>query len=92
MTRTTIARVAGFTFWIYFAAGIASLLLAGNARATVVLSLVTSFSALVLGVTLYAITREQDPDLAMVYWPWHVRVRRSFAASFASPHLRRGKK
>jgi len=66
MTLTTNARVAGFTFWIYFAAGIASMLLAGNAPATAVLALATSFSALVLGVTLYAITREQDPDIAML--------------------------
>ena len=66
MTLRTNARVAGFTYWIYFAAGIAGLLLAGNTPVTAVLSLVTSFSALVLGVTLYAITREQDPDLAMV--------------------------
>jgi hypothetical protein len=66
MTITTNARVAGFTFWIYFAAGIASMLLAGNAPATAVLSLVGSFSALVLGVTLYAITRAQDRDLAML--------------------------
>ena len=66
MTLRTNARVAGFTFWIYPAAGIASLLLAGNAPATAVLALAGSFSALVLGVTLYAITREHDPDLAMV--------------------------
>ena len=66
MTLTTNARVAGFTFWIYFAAGIAGLVLAGNTPATNVLSVVTSFSALVLGVTLYAITREQDRDLAMM--------------------------
>jgi hypothetical protein len=66
MTRTTNARVAGVTFLVYIAAGIASLVLAGNASATAVLALVTSFSALVLGVTLYAITREQDPDLAML--------------------------
>src|SRR6185295_5274658 len=66
MTLRTNARVAGFTYWIYFAAGIAGLLLARNAPATAVLSLVTSFSALVLGVTLYAITREQDPDLALL--------------------------
>jgi hypothetical protein len=66
VTLRTNARVAGFTYWIYFAAGIAGLLLAGNTPVTAVLSLVTSFSALVLGVTLYAITREQDPDLAMV--------------------------
>ena len=66
MTIRTNARVAGVTYWIYFAAGIAALRLAGNTPATAVLGLVTSFSALVLGVTLYAITREQDPDLAMV--------------------------
>ena len=66
MTLRTNARVAGFTFWIYFVAGIAGLLLAGNVPAEAVLSLVTSFSALVLGVTLYAITREQDPDIAML--------------------------
>lgn len=66
MTRTANAKVAGFTFWIYFAAGIAGMALAGNAPATAVLALVTSFSALVLGVTLYAITRDQDRDLAMM--------------------------
>ena len=66
MTLRTNARVAGFTYWIYVVAGIAGLLLARNAPATAVLSLVTSFSALVLGVTLYAITREQDPDVAML--------------------------
>ena len=66
MTLRTNARVAGFTFWLYFAAGMTSMLLAGNAPATAVLSLVTSFCALVLGVTLYAITREQDRDLALL--------------------------
>ena len=66
MTRTTNARIAGVTFLFYIAAGLASLVLAGNAPATAVLALMTSFSALVLGVTLYAITREQDPDLAML--------------------------
>jgi hypothetical protein len=65
MTRVTNARVAGVTFLLYIAAGMASMALAGNAPATAVLSVVTSFSALLLGVTLYAITREQDPDLAM---------------------------
>jgi hypothetical protein len=35
-------------------------------RVVVVLSVLTSFCALVLGVTLYAITREQDRDLAML--------------------------
>jgi hypothetical protein len=66
MTHTTNARVAGVTVLVYLAGGIASMLLAGNAPATAVLSLVGSFSALVLGVTLCAITREQDPDLALL--------------------------
>ena len=35
-------------------------------RLVVLLSLLTCFSAIVLGVTLYALTREQDRDLAML--------------------------
>jgi len=66
MTRTTNARVAGFTFLFYIASGIASLALAARPHATDVLSVFTSLSALVLGVTLYAITREQDCDLALL--------------------------
>jgi hypothetical protein len=66
MTRTTNARVAGFTFLFYIAAGIASLALSGWSNATHVLSVLTSLSALVLGVTLFALTREQDPDLALL--------------------------
>jgi len=66
MTLRTNARVAGITFLVYVAAGISSLLLAGRTQAVDVLSLVTSFCALVLGVTLYALTRDVDRDLAMV--------------------------
>ena len=66
MTRTTNARVAGFTFLFYIASGIASLALAARPHATDVLSVFTSLSALVLGVTLYALTREQDSDLALL--------------------------
>src|SRR3954464_16080079 len=86
MTRTTNARVAGFTFLFYLAAGIASMILFGRAsggtgtaarlaaiaqhatdvRIAFLLSLLTCFAALVLAVTLYSITREQDPDLAML--------------------------
>jgi hypothetical protein len=86
MTRMTNARIAGFTFLFYIAAGIASVVLFGRAtrgegmaaklaeiaqhatdvRVVVVLVLLQCFSALVLAVTLYAITREQDPDLAML--------------------------
>ena len=66
MTLRTNARIAGATFLIYIGAGIASLRLASHPAATSVLGLATSFSALVLGVTLYALTRRQDPDIAML--------------------------
>jgi len=66
MTVRTNARIAGVTLLIYIAAGMSMMALAGNTPAIAVLSLVTSFSALLLGVTLYAITRVQDRDLAMV--------------------------
>jgi hypothetical protein len=86
MTRTTNARIAGFTFLFYIAVGIIGMVVfsraAGGAgiaakltamaahetavRVTVLLALLQGFSALVLGVTLYAITREQDSDLAMM--------------------------
>jgi hypothetical protein len=86
MTRTTNARLAGFAFLIYIAAGIASMILFGRATSgegiaaqlagiaqhtgtvnvVLVLGLVMCFSALVLAVTLHAITRGQDPDLAML--------------------------
>jgi hypothetical protein len=66
MNRRSNARLAGFTFLFYIVAGVASLSLTGRTHVTDVLSVLTSLSALVLGVTLYAITREQDPDLAML--------------------------
>jgi hypothetical protein len=59
------ARVAGFTFLFYIVAGLTSLAI-GQTQVTDVLSLLTSLSALVLGVTLYMITREQGPALAML--------------------------
>jgi len=39
---------------------------ATDVRVSVVLALLGCFSALVLAVTLYAITRDQDPDLALL--------------------------
>ena len=85
MTRTTNARVAGFTFLFYIAVGVAGVFLFGRAvagdgtteklasvaqhvtevRVTVLLVLLQSFSALVLAATLYALTRDEDRDLAM---------------------------
>lgn len=86
MTRTTSARVAGFTFLFYTAAGIAHEFLmhratnadgvaaklaritahATDVRLTIVLTVLECLSALVLAVTLYGITREQDHELAML--------------------------
>ena len=65
MTRMTNARLAGVTTLDYLLAGIGSLAVAGR-PAVGVFHLVESFAALVLGVTLYAITREQDPDIALI--------------------------
>ena len=86
MTRMTNARVAGFTFLFYIAAGITAMVLSGkamqgediasklasiaqhpsNVHLAAVLNLLSGFCALVLGVTLYAITRDEDQDLAML--------------------------
>lgn len=86
MTRTANARIAGFTFLFYIAAGITSMVLFRRATSgegipaklvtvaqhatdvgiLAVLGLLQCFSALVLAVTLYAITREQDEDLALL--------------------------
>jgi len=86
MTRTTNARIAGFTFLFYIAVALTGMVLSNRAasaggtaaklasiaghasdvRAAVLLELLGCFSALVLAVTLYSITRDQDPDLAML--------------------------
>lgn len=60
------ARVAGFTFLFYIAAGITSMALSSQTQVADLLSLLQSFSALVLGVTLYALTQEQGPVLALL--------------------------
>ena len=86
MTRTKNARIAGFVFLFYIAAGLSGMFLSGRAdgaggtaaklagiarhvtdvRAAIVLDLICCFCALVLAVTLYSITRAEDPDLAML--------------------------
>jgi len=86
MTRTTNARIAGFTYLLYAAIGICSELLmhqargadgdaaklarigqyATNVRLTILITLLESLSALVLAVTLYGITRDEDHELAML--------------------------
>lgn len=60
------ARVAGFTFLFYIVAGITSMALGEQTKMTDLLTLLQSFSALVLGVTLFAITYQQGPVLALL--------------------------
>lgn len=86
MTRTTNARVAGFTYLAYIALAFPSMLLfdraasgngvaaklarmadhAGDMQVGIGLTLISSFAAIVLGVTLYALTRDEDADIAMI--------------------------
>jgi len=77
MTRTTNARIAGFTYLFYIVAGVTTLALdratkAGMAehaalvRVSVLLSLLLCVTALTLAVSLYAITRDVDRDLAVL--------------------------
>ncbi len=65
-SHRTYARVAGFTFLFYIVAGITSMALGSKSQVTAVLLLLQSFSALVLGVTLYALTYKQGFALAML--------------------------
>lgn len=65
-SRLIYSRVAGFTFLFYIAAGLTSMALSDQSPMTGVLSVLMSLSALVLGVTLYALTREQEPIVAML--------------------------
>lgn len=63
--QLTYARIAGVTFLLYIAAGIASMTLGSRSQWSDPLSLLMSFSALVLGVTLYELTRAQGQALAL---------------------------
>src|SRR6059036_3380424 len=63
MSIRTNARLAGVAYLLYIAAGITSM---GYKPAASILGLITSLCALVLAVTLYAITRAVDPDLALL--------------------------
>ena len=65
-SHLTYARVAGFTFLFYIIAGISSMALPDQSQVADLLSLFLNFSAIVLGVTLYMITREQGPGLALL--------------------------
>lgn len=84
MTRKANARLAGFTFLLYIAVGLAAMALDQRAtmgegiagrlanlathatayRTTLVLTVLMGLCALVLAVTLHALTREEDAELA----------------------------
>lgn len=66
MAFMTNARIAGFAFLFYIAAGIGSMAAARTPHAAETLGLFTALSAVVLGVTLYAITREAGRDIALL--------------------------
>ena len=61
----TYARVAGLTLILYILSGIMSMALGSDSQWVEILTLVQSFSALALGATLYALTYEQGPILAL---------------------------
>lgn len=65
-SHLAVARAAGFTFLFYIVAGITSMALGSESQFAGLLNLLQSFSALVLGVTLYTLTREQGPVLALL--------------------------
>jgi hypothetical protein len=60
------ARIAGFAFLFYIVIGITGMGLPDPSGLADLIYLLTSFSALVLGVTLYVITRPQGPALALL--------------------------
>jgi hypothetical protein len=86
MTRTTNARLAGFTSLFYMGVGITNEVLMGRAKGTEgvaaklvrigehatevrvasVLALLECLSAIVLGVALYGVTREEDHEIALL--------------------------
>jgi len=65
-SHRTYARVAGFTFLFYIVAGIISLALPDESSVADALALLLNLSALVLGVTLFMITHEHGPALALL--------------------------
>ena len=62
----TYARVAGVTFLFYIASGITSLAMGSQAQVAGLLFFLQNLCALVLGVTLYLLTRQYGPALALL--------------------------
>jgi hypothetical protein len=86
MSRTTNARIAGFTFLFYIAVAITNMVLSSQAtsgatiaaklvsvaqhafqlRLTILFGLFETLCAIVLAVTLFSITRDEEPHLALL--------------------------
>jgi hypothetical protein len=66
MTLRTNARAAGVAFLVYIGAGLTLMTENPSGLTRIVLELVADCCALVLAVTLYAITRDVDREVAML--------------------------
>lgn len=70
MTIKTNARIAGIVFLLYIVAGISSMAMHGGGGPQLgikaLLGFVQTFCAIGLGVTLWAITRSEDQEIAML--------------------------
>jgi hypothetical protein len=64
MTRTTAARVAGFTFLFYIAVGISSMAGAFRGPAAELATYAQNASAVVLAITLFVVTRVEQAAVA----------------------------
>ena len=64
MTRTTAARVAGFAFLFYIAVGITSMAGAFRGPVAELATYAQNASAVILALTLFAVTRVEQPVLA----------------------------
>jgi hypothetical protein len=64
MTRTTAARVAGFTFLFYIVIGISSMAGAFRGPAAELATYAQNASAVILALTLFVVTRVEQPVLA----------------------------
>jgi hypothetical protein len=64
MTRTTAARVAGFTFLFYIVVGISSMAGAFRGPAAELATYAQNASAVILALTLFVVTRVEQPVVA----------------------------
>jgi hypothetical protein len=64
MTRTTAARVAGFTFLFYIVVGISSMAGAFRGPAADLATYAQNASAVILALTLFVVTRVEGPVVA----------------------------